>query len=368
MIKKFKLFEQDRNKIDPYGEEIWEELNGFDIQKVALKDGGFYYFSSYHNDANPVNKEGGIIQFRFQGTKACDYLMAVGECFEKGYSFEFFPLPDWDFIPLNEEEKKLVMDDKIGIKVYVCDWQGEGDFQDLKFSDILKIFKISKEDFIMCQSPLNEYSDYRNVTGYGSMGHSDQQNAGPSFNKGPDSATFRRPDVIGVASDVIEDPYFAGSRRARIKKIKKNKNIENNRKKKTRYFNSLEKDTLRDKIMEDFVIKEIDIFKKIKTDEISRPEEGIISWEEVFKIHDYNKRKYLNDNKFKIFENQNDLDPYGEENWNEDKEKEEFDRGILDYLDDRDRELDYTHCRICGERYPYALMLDQVCPDCREDM
>lgn len=77
-----------------------------------------------------------------------------------------------------------------------------------------------------------------------------------------------------------------------------------------------------------------------------------------------------------IWENvNNDIDPYNEENWNEDKEKEEFERGILDALDD----LDYDHdletamnrrrgniCRICGRYAPNDMMLDQVCQGCRD--
>ena len=55
---------------------------------------------------------------------------------------------------------------------------------------------------------IREEADYRNVTGYGSSGSPDPQNAGPSFNKGPDAAVYNRPEVIGVERDTIEDPYF----------------------------------------------------------------------------------------------------------------------------------------------------------------
>jgi len=100
---------------------------------------------------------------------------------------------------------------------------------------------------------LKEEADYRNVTGNGSMGNNDPQNAGPSFNRGPDSATFCRPDVVGLVGDDIEDPYFGDRRRLKMRRIKKNKHIESNRKKKTKYFRDLDRDTLRNKIVEQVV-------------------------------------------------------------------------------------------------------------------
>lgn len=103
---------------------------------------------------------------------------------------------------------------------------------------------LTYEDF------LKEHSDYRNVTGYGTMGGSGDQRTGPSFNKGPDSATYRLPSVIGVETDDISDPYFAQRRTQKMKRIKKNKNIERNRKDKTKYLRGLEKDTQKNKIME----------------------------------------------------------------------------------------------------------------------
>lgn len=87
---------------------------------------------------------------------------------------------------------------------------------------------------------VKEEADYRNVTGAGSMGGTSQQNAGPSFNKGPDAATYRLPDVIGVETDYIEDPYFSKGREQRRKKVKKNKHIEKNRKDKSKYFDRLD--------------------------------------------------------------------------------------------------------------------------------
>ncbi len=110
---------------------------------------------------------------------------------------------------------------------------------------------------------INE-SDYRNVTGYGTMGGSGDQNTGPSFNKGPDAATYRLPSVVGVESDDISDPYFSGRRSQKRKKLRKHPAIEKNRKDKTKYLDRLEKDTQN-----------------------------------------------------KLIENKNDLDPYGEENWDE---------------------------------------------------
>lgn len=87
---------------------------------------------------------------------------------------------------------------------------------------------------------INEESDYRNVTGTGS---GDQQNSGPSFNKGPYSATYRLPTVIGVETDEFEDPYFGQDREQRRKRIKKNPHIEKNRKDKAKYFDKMDKKT-----------------------------------------------------------------------------------------------------------------------------
>lgn len=86
-------------------------------------------------------------------------------------------------------------------------------------------------------------SDYRNVTGAGSGGGSEPQNAGPSFNKGPMSATYRLPTVVGIESDEISDPYFGAERNQRRKKLKKNPQIEKNRKQKAKYFDDMDKKT-----------------------------------------------------------------------------------------------------------------------------
>ena len=90
---------------------------------------------------------------------------------------------------------------------------------------------------------VNEEGDYRNVTGAGSMGGSSDQRTGPSFNKGPDAATFRLPNVIGTTTDDVSDPYFSGQREMKRKRVKKNKNIERNRKNKTKYLDSIDRDT-----------------------------------------------------------------------------------------------------------------------------
>lgn len=95
---------------------------------------------------------------------------------------------------------------------------------------------------------VNEESDYRNVTGFGSMGGSGEQNAGPSFNKGIDSATYRRPDVIGVASDDINDPYFSQRRNQKRKRARKNPHIEKNREQKAKLFYKLDKKSIKEKL------------------------------------------------------------------------------------------------------------------------
>jgi len=94
---------------------------------------------------------------------------------------------------------------------------------------------------------INE-ADYRNVTGNGTMGGSGEQNAGPSFNKGPDAATYRLPSVIGVEGDNIDDPYFAGRREQKRKRTKKNQKLEKLRKDKSKYLKELDIETQEKKL------------------------------------------------------------------------------------------------------------------------
>lgn len=136
-----------------------------------------------------------------------------------------------------------------------------------------------------------EYTDYRNVTGYGSMGQSGDQNTGPSFNKGPDSATFNRPNVIGVETISMEDPYFTGKQNKR-KKIRKNKYVEKLRKDKTKYLQNIDKDSQKKLVNENFKIKQIgekeylkDVYEKFDGD--------------IDKICEYLNKKYK-DKIFKI--------------------------------------------------------------------
>ena len=91
---------------------------------------------------------------------------------------------------------------------------------------------------------VNEEADYRNVTGNGSSGSPSDQNAGPSFNKGPMSATYRLPTVVGVETDEFEDPYFGQDRGQKRKRVKKNPTIEKNRKSKAKFFDKMDKKTL----------------------------------------------------------------------------------------------------------------------------
>ena len=59
-----------------------------------------------------------------------------------------------------------------------------------------------------------------------------------------------------------------------------------------------------------------------------------------------------------------DLDPYGEEDWEDKNKHSEF-----DIFDDREENLyrRVGECRRCGRYAPHALMLDDVCPACREE-
>jgi hypothetical protein len=93
------------------------------------------------------------------------------------------------------------------------------------------------------QNFVNEEADYRNVTGNGSMGSPSDQRIGPSFNKGPDAETYNRPDVIGVETDYVEDPYFAASREQRKKRSRKPKYIEKMRRDKSEYLKRIDKET-----------------------------------------------------------------------------------------------------------------------------
>lgn len=72
---------------------------------------------------------------------------------------------------------------------------------------------------------LNEEADYMNVTGYGTMGNAGDQHV-TSFSKGPMSFLVRQPELVGVASDEIEDPYFNHKKIKLIKRKKKNKKIK----------------------------------------------------------------------------------------------------------------------------------------------
>jgi hypothetical protein len=160
MIKKFRLFElKGHDDIDPYGEEIWDDIMGFEIKKMPLVKGGYYYFASFH-DQEPVNQPGGF--FQFQGVMPNNYLLAIGDMFNNGYSFRFYPMPDWDFVELTEEEKDDFFSDKLKVKVFHLvakegnfrrgEEENEGEMKDLTFSEILKIFNITKDEFIMAKN------------------------------------------------------------------------------------------------------------------------------------------------------------------------------------------------------------------------
>ena len=95
-----------------------------------------------------------------------------------------------------------------------------------------------------------EYTDYRNVTGFGSMGQPGDQNAGPSFNKGPNSATYNRPDVIGVEQINMEDPYF-GEKREKSRKAKKNRYITKLRRRKAKDLKKIEDKAQKEKMVDD---------------------------------------------------------------------------------------------------------------------
>ena len=158
MITKFKLFEVSHDDVDPYGEEIWDDIQGFEVKKVKLKAGGFYYFASFH-DQEPVNHPGGM--FQFQNVMDNDYILSIGSIFNNGYSFRFYPLPDWDWEELDEEEKDDFFNDKLKVMVFHSTIKDEGlrreieyggDWEEITFSQILKIFKITKDEFIMAKN------------------------------------------------------------------------------------------------------------------------------------------------------------------------------------------------------------------------
>jgi len=71
---------------------------------------------------------------------------------------------------------------------------------------------------------INEEADYMNVTGYGTMGNAGDQHV-TSFSKGPMSFLVRQPELVGVVSDEIEDPYF-DNKKIKLRRKKKNRKIE----------------------------------------------------------------------------------------------------------------------------------------------
>ncbi len=116
---------------------------------------------------------------------------------------------------------------------------------------------------------IREEADYRNVTGNGSMGSPDPQNSGPSFNKGPDSATYGRPDVIGVERDTIEDPYFGQSKEQKKKRARKHPYIEKKRKEESKYLMSVDEETLDKRVDENLLDPTGEPLKKLR--EITQP-------------------------------------------------------------------------------------------------
>lgn len=90
---------------------------------------------------------------------------------------------------------------------------------------------------------IKEDADYRNVTGHGTMGNASDQNTGPSFNKGPYSATYRQPSIIGLETDDFNDPYFSQNSEIKRKKPRKNPKVEKNRRQKSRFFDKIDKKT-----------------------------------------------------------------------------------------------------------------------------
>jgi len=122
--------------------------------------------------------------------------------------------------------------------IYNIDKNYNFDISEEEKKDLLE--KIEK--FIIGEEKyIGEGSDYRNVTGYGSMGSGDPQNAGPTYNRGMDAAMYHRPGIIGVTAEDISDKYFSGANERKRRKIKKDKKREKNRKEKTNYFNNLDK-------------------------------------------------------------------------------------------------------------------------------
>ena len=153
-------------------------------------------------------------------------------------------------LPWKQEERE---DGGINIDVARAQMRYPLKLNSTEFDELIKLLRDSKT---------NEEADYRNVTGNGTMGNPSDQNAGPSFNKGPDSATYHRPSVIGVTTDDIKDPYFAARRNQKRTRIKKNQKVEKNRKNKAKYLDDLEKDS-QNKINESIEEKEKEL-EKIK--------------------------------------------------------------------------------------------------------
>ena len=139
----------------------------------------------------------------------------------------FFKKTVGDMIPMKAGNKGLVA---------ICDYPLHLTDEQYEFL----VDNLKKKEFYA--PAVREEADYRNVTGYGSMGTPSDQRAGPSFNKGPMSATYRQPTVIGTESGYIEDPYFAG-REENVQKKKKNKDLVKMRKNKYRVLRKQDVDS-----------------------------------------------------------------------------------------------------------------------------
>lgn len=240
------------NNIKNFDEFVNETLTDVETYGVALSIGAFLGVFLGKLVRNINNTKYKKIMYNEVLPNLKNDKVKIGE----NKNFIYIEIPGWE-IEIDKIEKKIMF---LNIKRQLDQplyqsFDDDGNFKRLSLKAGMKFpLDLSDNDFdelieYLNKRKTNEEADYRNVTGNGSSGNPSDQNAGPSFNKGPYSATFRQPSVVGVESDDIEDPYFAGRRDQKKSKIKKNPKTEKYRKDKAKYFDKIDKKT-QDKVLD----------------------------------------------------------------------------------------------------------------------
>jgi len=142
-ILNYKQFEAISD-IDPYGEEIWEEgIQGFYVNKIdeiakygENKGNRIIYYLGLYRDV----PTGSI------------YHLGIGDIFINGCTFKTFLLDNEMgslLKPLDENEKDMIYNDDLKITCWhtsVHNRVPSGELEEYTLSEILKIFKINKDE------------------------------------------------------------------------------------------------------------------------------------------------------------------------------------------------------------------------------